>query len=69
MRERITQILEIWGNHIRIPTQEQIDRSESVAIKALGPKIHEHLTGSNMTIAMIAILMNRDWIMDTERTE
>ena len=65
MRERIEQILELWGSSFAIvPNQEMIDRAEAVsihAIRAIGN--FEDMRGENICIAWIAMTLNKDFIM------
>ena len=62
MRQRIEELIREFKDQMVVPTQEQIDRAEAVAIVALGDKIHQQVTGGVVTIAALAILLNREWI-------
>ncbi len=67
MRQRIEEILSAMGDRIAVPTEEQIDRAEAAAVKALGAKIHQPVVGGVVVIAVLAILMNQWWIFDEEK--
>jgi hypothetical protein len=68
MRQRIEQILSEMKGEIVVPTQEQIDRAEAAAIVALGDRVNDPIYGGTVTIAALAILLNRDWILNAKKT-
>lgn len=73
MRQRIEELLKYLGEpttDVYVPTQEHIDRAEALAIYTFGVLGKGmDMNGSTVTTAVLAILMNRDFIFRASDTD
>ena len=64
MRERVVEIMSLWGKGFQYPNQEMIDRADAVSRSALGPGVdNSHITGNMIITVWLAMTLNRDFIM------
>jgi len=70
MRPHIEQLLlELEGSPgIWVPTQDQIDRAEAVAMFAMGRRVDQQLNGMQVVIAALAIVKNLNWVLGMEQS-